>query len=77
MYICICNGIRHADIIEAVDANACHTIDDLRRELGVASCCGKCADEAAEIIGSTLQAGAPRRPPVAFWPAPTVEAHSV
>ena len=77
MYICICNGIRHSEIVEAVTENGCHTLDHLRVELGVASCCGKCADDAEQVIDHAVtRSGAERAaaPTVHVWPALAADA---
>ncbi|HET7766572.1 MAG TPA: bacterioferritin-associated ferredoxin [Burkholderiales bacterium] len=49
MYVCICNGVTDRDIHEAASRGA-RTVEDLRRELGVASDCGKCASCAREVL---------------------------
>jgi bacterioferritin-associated ferredoxin len=49
MYVCICNGVTDRDIRDAASRGA-RTIKDLRRELGVASDCGKCASCAHEVL---------------------------
>jgi bacterioferritin-associated ferredoxin len=49
MYICICNGITDRDIREAAAAGA-STLNDLRRELGVAAGCGCCASCAHAVL---------------------------
>ena len=49
MYVCICNGVTDREIREAVSRGA-RTLKDLRRELGVASDCGKCASCANEVL---------------------------
>jgi bacterioferritin-associated ferredoxin len=56
MYICICNGITEREIRGAVELG-CHSIDDLRRDLGLAGCCGKCEPEARKIIGQCAWGG--------------------
>ncbi len=48
MYICLCNGITDNHIAEAVQAGAA-SLCDLKSRLGVATCCGRCA-ECAEFI---------------------------
>ncbi len=40
MYVCLCKSVTERDIQEAV-ARGAHSLKDLRRELGVASECGK------------------------------------
>jgi bacterioferritin-associated ferredoxin len=52
MYVCICNGVTDRDIQEAASRGA-RTLKDLRRELGVASDCGKCASCAREVLCET------------------------
>jgi bacterioferritin-associated ferredoxin len=49
MYICICNAVTEREIRGAVELG-CNSIDDLRRDLGVASCCGKCLPEARKVL---------------------------
>jgi bacterioferritin-associated ferredoxin len=50
MYICICNAITDREIRGAVSLGSA-TVGDLKRDLGVASCCGKCEADARRIIG--------------------------
>lgn len=49
MYICICNGVTEREIRGAVELG-CSTMGDVQRELGVATCCGKCLPEASRIV---------------------------
>jgi bacterioferritin-associated ferredoxin len=49
MYVCICNSVTDRDIREAASRGA-RTLKDLRRELGVASDCGKCASCATDVL---------------------------
>ncbi|HUU73428.1 MAG TPA: bacterioferritin-associated ferredoxin [Burkholderiales bacterium] len=49
MYVCLCNGVTEHQIRDAVSDGAV-SLHDLRNSLGVASCCGRCADCAQEII---------------------------
>jgi bacterioferritin-associated ferredoxin len=58
MYVCICNGVTDRDIHEAVSRGA-RTVKDLRRELGVASDCGKCASCAREVLCEARSGTAP------------------
>ena len=55
MYVCICNQVNDRRIAEAVRGGA-RSLDDLRCELDVATCCGKCADDARRVIENTLVA---------------------
>jgi bacterioferritin-associated ferredoxin len=63
MYICICSGITEREIRGAADLGSA-SIADLRRDLGVASCCGKCEPDARRILGECGTAGR-RAPPFA------------
>lgn len=49
MYVCICNAITDRQIKETVDSGAT-SLTDLKDRLGVASCCGCCADLAASFL---------------------------
>ena len=59
LYICICNQVNDRHIADAVRAGA-RSLDDLRCDLDVATCCGKCADDARRVIQNTLASEAPR-----------------
>ena len=49
MYVCNCNAVTESEIRGAV-ALGCSTLHDLRRDLGVATCCGKCAPDARKVL---------------------------
>lgn len=49
MYICICNAITEREVRGAVSLG-CKGMGDLKRDLGVASCCGKCEPDARRIL---------------------------
>ena len=49
MYICVCNAITERQVRESVAAGAT-TLADLQFELGVATCCGCCAETAQEYL---------------------------
>lgn len=49
MYVCLCNGITDRDIRQAAAAGA-QTLNDLQRDLGVATCCGRCATCAHALL---------------------------
>jgi bacterioferritin-associated ferredoxin len=53
MYVCICNGITENQIRDAI-SDGVRSLRELRADLGVASCCGKCADCAQQVIHETL-----------------------
>jgi bacterioferritin-associated ferredoxin len=58
MYVCVCNAVTDREIVERVRAGA-DTLEAIRYELGVATCCGQCADCAASLIEETLRAAVP------------------
>ena len=49
MYVCVCNKVTDRQIRKAAK-KGCRGLDDLRRELGVATCCGCCAEMAGDIL---------------------------
>lgn len=49
MYICICNAITERQVQAAV-AEGALSLTDLQGQLGVASCCGSCAETAMEYL---------------------------
>ncbi len=52
MYVCICNAVTDRQIQETVAAGAL-SLTDLKDRLGVASCCGCCADLASSFLANT------------------------
>ncbi len=50
MYVCVCKAVTDRDIRTAMKAG-CHTLAQLKRELGVASECGRCAGCANQLLG--------------------------
>jgi bacterioferritin-associated ferredoxin len=54
MIVCVCNNISDREIRQAVDLGV-SSIDELRRDLGVATCCGKCATYAEEVLTMHLE----------------------
>lgn len=53
MIVCICNNISDREVRQAIDLGIT-SIDELRRDLGVSTCCGQCADAAEEILNEYL-----------------------
>lgn len=51
MFVCICNAITDHKIKEAVAAGA-SSLTDLKNQLGVATCCGCCADLAISLLSN-------------------------
>ena len=56
MYICLCHGITENQIRTCVQSGA-RTLCDLRGQLGVATQCGSCEGQAAELLDQTLRKG--------------------
>lgn len=68
MYVCICNAVTDRDIRRAA-ANGAESLFELRDRLGVASCCGSCAEQAAEIL-SEYQTREVHTEPSLYVPSP-------
>lgn len=49
MYVCLCNAITDRQIKDTVAAGA-SSLTDLQAQLGVATCCGCCADVATSFL---------------------------
>lgn len=49
MYICICNAVTEKQVHKAAEQGA-QSLEDLQTGLGVATCCGQCADEACTAL---------------------------
>ncbi|GAA4332876.1 hypothetical protein GCM10023144_23380 [Pigmentiphaga soli] len=49
MYVCVCNAITERQVRASVAAGA-STLSDLQFDLGVATCCGCCADTARQYL---------------------------
>lgn len=53
MIVCVCNNISDREIRQAVDLGL-NSMSDLRKELGVGACCGKCVSCAREVMHEHL-----------------------
>jgi bacterioferritin-associated ferredoxin len=53
MIVCVCNNISDREIRQAVDLGLT-SMEELRRDLGVSTCCGKCASYAEEVLAAHL-----------------------
>ena len=53
MYVCICHGITDKDIRAAARQGAC-SLEALSQQLRVATCCGRCADCATEVLQDAI-----------------------
>lgn len=49
MYVCVCKAVTEREVRSAAEAGA-RTLHDLRRDLGVASECGRCARCAHQLL---------------------------
>jgi bacterioferritin-associated ferredoxin len=49
MIVCVCNEVTESEIRSCV-ALGCQDLDAVREALGVAGCCGSCADCARNVI---------------------------
>ncbi len=54
MYVCLCKGVTDGQIKQAVEAGA-QSFRDVRKSLGVATQCGKCACAANGVIQDQLK----------------------
>ncbi len=64
MYVCICNAVTERDIGSAV-ADGCCSLRELREQLGVGDCCGRCTGCARDVLKHSLHARAPQQLSVA------------
>jgi bacterioferritin-associated ferredoxin len=61
MYVCICNAVTESDIGSAV-ADGCCSLRQLREQLGVGACCGRCTGCARDVLQNSLHTHAHHRP---------------
>ena len=54
MIVCVCNNISDREIRQAVDLGL-SSMAELRRDLGVGTCCGKCASCAKQVLNEHLE----------------------
>jgi bacterioferritin-associated ferredoxin len=54
MIVCVCNNISDREIRQAVDLGL-SSMDELRRDLGVSTCCGKCETYAEQVLAAHLE----------------------
>ena len=54
VYVCLCNAVTDREIRGAVALGA-RTLADLESSLGVATCCGRCADCAQRLVGEAAR----------------------
>ena len=60
MYVCVCNAVTDRDIGSAV-ADGCGSLRELREQLGVGACCGRCTGCARDVLHQSLHNHAPHR----------------
>jgi len=56
MIVCVCNNVSERQIRRAVDSGLT-TMPQLREELGVGTCCGKCHSCAKTVLRECLEEG--------------------
>lgn len=61
MIVCVCNNISDRRIRQAVDAGIA-SMSELRNQLGVATCCGKCHSCARQVLRECLDTTAGTQP---------------
>jgi len=49
VYVCICNAVTDREVRACADLGVV-TLEDLRHHTGVASCCGRCARTAEQML---------------------------
>ncbi len=54
MYVCLCKAVTDSQIREAVENGTKH-FGQLRKELGLATQCGKCGIVAREVFNQSLE----------------------
>jgi bacterioferritin-associated ferredoxin len=54
MIVCVCNNVSDRKIRQAV-ANGASSLADLRKELNVGTCCGKCHSCAKQVVRTCLE----------------------
>jgi bacterioferritin-associated ferredoxin len=68
MIICVCHNVSEKKIRKAVDGGLT-TMPELRAELGVGTCCGKCNSCAKTVLRECLEQGTLESQPLVFQPA--------
>ncbi|MFL9924330.1 (2Fe-2S)-binding protein [Herbaspirillum lusitanum] len=71
MIVCVCNNISEGKIHQAVDAGMT-SMAELRKQLGVGTCCGKCHSCAKHVLRECLSNANQTHPvarPMVFTPS--------
>ena len=67
MYVCLCHGVTDRAIRQAAQAGV-SSVFELAQTLRVATCCGRCAELAQDLLATARQAAA-HAAPAGGWPA--------
>ena len=76
MIVCVCHNISEKKIRREVAAGA-HTYAELREQLQIGTCCGKCASCARQVFRESLAEQAHTQPPSRFIPINNLSLTSV
>jgi bacterioferritin-associated ferredoxin len=57
MIVCVCNNISDREIRQAIDLGL-SSMEELRRDLGLSTCCGQCASYAEQVLSAHLASSA-------------------
>jgi len=67
MYVCICNAVTDRQIRHAVRGGVV-TFEQLRMQLPIARCCGRCEPHARQVLAQALAEEFPAMPSGAILP---------
>ncbi len=65
MIVCVCNNVSDHKIRQAVNEGM-RSMAELRDNLDVGTCCGKCHSCAKQVLCDSLQSGEPHRHQAAY-----------
>ncbi|MDZ7748828.1 MAG: (2Fe-2S)-binding protein [Halofilum sp. (in: g-proteobacteria)] len=71
MYVCVCNAVTDRHIRHAV-RNGVLTFEQLRMELRVSTCCGRCEPFARQVLAEAVSEQFPAFPARVHLPLPSV-----
>ncbi len=54
MIVCVCNNVSEREIAQAVQMGV-QSMPELRRDLGVGTCCGKCVSCARRVLHQAVR----------------------
>ena len=58
MYVCVCNAVTERQVLAQV-AEGARSLPELSATLGIATCCGRCADHACALLAAHAHPAAP------------------